>query len=131
MQNQPDWVVEALNAHDDTETETECHIERARRLNGIAETVFGEEESALLVIELERDAVQALWMACAAHINPETTPAQYLLEAGALNAVLAAVARAIRPEKPIESPDDAHWRVRATLAEGRLCDCQKGETHEA
>jgi hypothetical protein len=125
-------VVEALNAHDDQTQSAECAIERARWLNGIAETVFGEEETALLLIEIERDAVQALWMACAAHLHPETTPAQYLLEAGALNAVLAAVARAIRPEKPVvESPDDAHWRVRATLAEGRLCDCQKGETHEA
>jgi hypothetical protein len=39
------------------------------------------------------------------------------------------VARAIHPEKPIESPDAKLWRVRATLAEGRLCDCAKGETY--
>jgi hypothetical protein len=127
MQNYPDWISEALDAHADTPP-AECEIERARRLNGVAETMFGDEDQTnLIVIELERDAVQALWMGIAAHLHPETTPATYLLEAGALTATLAAIARAIRPEKPIESPDDVHWRVRATLAEGRLCDCAKGE----
>jgi hypothetical protein len=124
----PDWVTEALDAHPE-QPPAECDIERARRLNRLSEAVFGEEESALLVIEMERDAVQSLWMGIAAHLHPETTPATYLLEAGALTATLAAIARAIRPEKPIESPDDVHWRVRATLAEGRLCDCAKGETY--
>jgi hypothetical protein len=127
MQNYPDWISEALDAHTDQTPAPECDIERARRLNGVAETMFGDETN-LILIEMERDAVQALWMACAAHLHPETTPTAYLIEAGALNAVLAAVARAIRPDKPVESPDAQLWRVRATLAEGRLCDCAKGDT---
>jgi hypothetical protein len=124
----PDWIIEALEAHPET-SPAECEIERARRLNGLSEAGFVEEESALLIIEIERDAVPALWMGIAAYIHPETTPAAYLMVAGALNAVLAAVARAIRPEKPIESPDDITWRVRAMLAEGRLCDCAKSDAN--
>jgi hypothetical protein len=48
----PDWVTEALDAHEDQTPTAECEIERLRRIGRIAETVLADDFASRIAHDL-------------------------------------------------------------------------------